>query len=47
MKRRSNKLTGKVGFQERRENAMRPSGYLGYDHDRLGIDFLAGSHFTC
>jgi Flp pilus assembly protein TadD len=35
-----NKFTGKAGFQERREDAMRPNCYLGYDHEALGIYFL-------
>jgi Flp pilus assembly protein TadD len=40
MKHKSNKMTGRVDFQEKREKAMRPSRYLGYDHDRLGAYFL-------
>jgi hypothetical protein len=40
MRQKISKRMGKVDFQEKRENAMRPSGYLGYDHDRMGIYFL-------
>jgi Tfp pilus assembly protein PilF len=40
MPRRTNKRQGKVDFAAKREAAMRPSRYLGYDHDRLGIYFL-------
>jgi tetratricopeptide (TPR) repeat protein len=29
----------KLDREERRENALRPSSYLGYDHDELGLYF--------
>ena len=30
----------KIDAETRRENAMRPSRYLGYDHHRLGLYFI-------
>ena len=46
MERRYNNITRQPDFQERREDAMRPSKYLGYDHDRLGVYFLEREAFT-
>ncbi|MDA8377483.1 MAG: tetratricopeptide repeat protein [Planctomycetia bacterium] len=41
-----NKITRQPDFQERRENAMRPSRYLGFDHDDLGVYFMEKAAFT-
>ena len=32
-------------LNERRENALRPSRYLGYDHDALGLHLLSREAF--
>ena len=41
-----NKITRQADFPEKRENAMRPSRYLGYDHDRLGVYFMEKEAFA-
>ena len=46
MERHNNNITRQPDFQERRENAMRPSKYLGYDHDRMGLYFLEREVFA-
>ncbi|MGN6369031.1 MAG: tetratricopeptide repeat protein [Phycisphaerae bacterium] len=40
MRRSSNRMRGSVDYERRREDALRPCRYLGYDHDRLGIYLL-------
>jgi|GEM_PF-1838056 tetratricopeptide (TPR) repeat protein len=46
MERHDNHVTRRPDFQERRENAMRPSKYLGYDHDRMGLYFMEREAFA-
>lgn len=46
MRRYGNKFTRRPDFQEHRENAMRPSKYLGYDHDQLGVYLLEREAFA-
>ncbi|MGC8623715.1 MAG: tetratricopeptide repeat protein [Phycisphaerae bacterium] len=42
----NNNITRQSDFQERRENAMRPSRYLGFDHHQLGIYFMEKMAFA-
>lgn len=37
----SPKVKDNLSPEERRENALRPCRYLGYDHDRLGMYLLS------
>jgi tetratricopeptide (TPR) repeat protein len=37
----SQKKKTNLSREERRENALRPSRYLGYDHDTLGLHLLS------